>query len=144
MDKENEKPTESEKGFTLPPQGNHETNPFQEQLQDTQDGEWLIVELLGHIRMAGYVTEEEKFGGKLGRIDIPNGDGFITQYFGHSAIFRVTPTTEEVARSVAKMNQPRPVHHFELPERVTVEGTGEPSTATQLGYDWGQDEDYDF
>lgn len=93
--------------------------------EEEQAGEWLIVELLGHTRLAGYVTEEEKFGGMLGRIDIPNGDGFITQYFGHGAIFRLTPTTEEVTRSVARMNQPRPVHQFELPERVTIN----PSTA---------------
>lgn len=31
---------------------------------------WAIVELMGHVRLAGYVTEEERFGAKLGRIDI--------------------------------------------------------------------------
>lgn len=32
---------------------------------------WAVVELMGHVRMAGRVTEEEHFGGKMGRIDIP-------------------------------------------------------------------------
>ncbi len=33
---------------------------------------WAVVELMGHVRMAGRVTEEERFGSKMGRIDIPN------------------------------------------------------------------------
>lgn len=35
------------------------------------DDSWAIVELMGHVRMAGRVSEEERFGAKLGRIDIP-------------------------------------------------------------------------
>lgn len=39
------------------------------------DGErfdsWCVLELLGHRRLAGRVTEEERFGVKLGRIDVP-------------------------------------------------------------------------
>lgn len=33
--------------------------------------EWCVVELMGHVRMAGLVTEVELFGSKQGRIDIP-------------------------------------------------------------------------
>src|SRR5687768_8629685 len=39
-----------------------------EQKQDA----WAIVELMGHVRLAGRLTEEEKFGTKMGRLDIPN------------------------------------------------------------------------
>lgn len=76
---------------------------------------WAILELMGHLRTAGYVTEEEHFGCKLGRIDIPNGEGSVTQYFGGSSIYRLTPTTEEIARAVALRNQPAPVQRWELP-----------------------------
>lgn len=34
--------------------------------------EWGIVELMGHVRLAGRVSEVERFGAKLGRIDIPD------------------------------------------------------------------------
>jgi hypothetical protein len=81
----------------------------------TAAGDWAILELMGHVRTAGFVTEEEHFGCKLGRIDIPNGDGMATQYFGGSSVYRLTITTEEVARAVAKSNQPEPVHRWELP-----------------------------
>lgn len=78
--------------------------------------QWAILELMGHVRVAGRVTEEEHFGAKLGRIDIPAHDGgFTTQYFGGSSVYRLTPTTEEIARGVALRNQPEPVYRFELP-----------------------------
>ena len=34
---------------------------------------WAIVELMGHVRLAGRLSEEEKFGAKMGRLDIPAG-----------------------------------------------------------------------
>jgi len=82
--------------------------------------EWCVVELMGHVRMAGLVTEVELFGSKQGRIDIPNGDGFVTQYFNGSSLYRLTPTTEEIARAVAISNQPEPVHRWELPKQITA------------------------
>jgi hypothetical protein len=77
--------------------------------------QWAILELMGHVRLAGKVTEEEHFGAKLGRIDIPTGDAFTTQYFSGGSIYRLTPTTEEIARGVALRNQPEPVYRWELP-----------------------------
>lgn len=87
--------------------------------------QWAIIELMGHVKIAGHVTEVEMFGSKLGRVDIPNGDGFTTQYFNGSSLYRLTPTTEEIARGVAKSNQPAPVYRWELPE-VKQLPAGEP------------------
>lgn len=78
-------------------------------------GMWAILELMGHVKLAGYVTEEELFGGKMGRIDIPGPDGkAVTQYFGGHTVYRLTPVGEEVARRFAMRNQPRPVYVYEL------------------------------
>jgi hypothetical protein len=77
---------------------------------------WAIVELMGHVRMAGRITEEERFGVKLGRVDVPgDGDSFTTVYFSGASVYRLTPTTEEIARHVARRAQPEPVHRWELP-----------------------------
>lgn len=107
--------------------------------------QWAILELMGHVRLAGRVTEEEHFGAKLGRIDIPNGDGFTTQYFSGGSIYRLTPATEEIARRVAQSNQPQPVHRWELPapksEQATLE-PGEEYAAFPGNYDhYDRDED---
>jgi hypothetical protein len=126
---------------------------------------WCVLELMGHVRMAGRVTEEERFGVKMGRIDVPDADrtcpdcgghghgpdtadgpnvdeqgpcpvcggkgrvaAFTTVYFGGGSVYRMTPTTEEVARVVARGSQPEPVHRWELPkpERAKAVLDGEP------------------
>ncbi|RYX84259.1 hypothetical protein EON83_11225 [bacterium] len=60
--------------------------------------EWAIVELMGHVRLVGRISEETRFGTVLGRIDVPDGDGFKTTYFGGQSIYRITPIAEEMAR----------------------------------------------
>lgn len=64
---------------------------------------WGIVELMGRVKMAGLISEVEIFGGKMGRIDIPqeNGGPPLTRFFGQSGLYLVTPCTEKMARAVA-------------------------------------------
>jgi hypothetical protein len=81
---------------------------------------WGILELMGHVRMAGQISEEERFGSKVGRIDCPSsespdGTGFVTVYFTAASVYRLTACTEEAARAVAYRSVPRPVHQYELP-----------------------------
>lgn len=98
---------------------------------------WAILELMGHVRLAGRISEETRFGVALGRIDIPKDDPagvvFTTQYFSGSSIYRLTPTTEAIARSIAKANQPAPVHRWELPQLEAAAG--------EVGVDIEDDED---
>lgn len=75
---------------------------------------WGILELMGHVKVAGLITEEERFGSKVGRIDIPQGDVFVTQYFGGSSVYRLTPCTEEIARAIAKNVNHAPVYEWDL------------------------------
>lgn len=87
-------------------------------------GTWGIVDLMGHLRLAGYVTEEERFGAKCGRVDVPRkDDSTSTHYFGGSSLYLFTPTTEEIARTVAVRNEPAPVHPWELPQLKAPETT---------------------
>jgi hypothetical protein len=88
--------------------------------------QWAIVELMGHVRLAGRLTEESYFGVALGRIDIPNDDlklgdePFVPQYFSGWSVYRITPVSEEAARRVAAMAKPAPIYRLELtaaPER---------------------------
>lgn len=106
---------------------------------------WAILELMGHVRLAGRVSEEERFGAKMGRIDIPRPDGtFVTQYFGGSSIYRMTPTTEEVARRVAQTCEPRPVHPWELPKALPDPGSEIVAAETADDDDDGEDPDEAF
>jgi hypothetical protein len=79
---------------------------------------WAIVELMGHVRLGGRLTEEERFGAKLGRLDIPNpAGGFVTQFFGGQSVYRITIVSEEAARAVA-VRAPAPVSPWELPRQL--------------------------
>lgn len=76
---------------------------------------WAIVELMGHRKLAGFVSEVTMFGVVLMKIDVPC-DPPVTQYYGGPSIFSLTPTTEELARAAAKASRPTPVHRYELPD----------------------------
>lgn len=93
---------------------------------------WAILELMGHRRLAGYVSEVELAGAGMLRLDIPAvGDGAdenmaTTQFYSPSSLYCLTPTTEEVARRAAYLSMPRPVSRWELeqPERDTDDSAG--------------------
>ena len=86
-------------------------------------GEWAILELMGHRRLGGYVTEQEIAGTAFLRIDVPGDDdsAAATQFYAPAAVYAITPTTEEIARAVAAHNRPEPVHRWELPAPTKVE-----------------------
>lgn len=78
---------------------------------------WGVLQLMGHVRIAGKISEEERFGAKIGRIDIPREDGtFSTEYFGAGSIYRVQATTEEIARKIAAQSYDKPIHSYEMPK----------------------------
>lgn len=75
----------------------------------SDDGwEWCVVEIFGHRRHAGRACEEERFGTKMLRIDVPKeGDaaanGWTTHYYTGGSIFSYSLTDEATA---IRMNKP--------------------------------------
>jgi hypothetical protein len=93
--------------------------------------EWGIVEIFGHRQHAGRVREEERFGAKMLRIDIPQkGDpdkhGWITHFYGGASIFSFRLCDEATA---LRANKPfEPPARFSLPapeEEPDDDGAGE-------------------
>lgn len=83
---------------------------------------WAIVELMGHRKLAGRVSEQPIAGASLLRIDVPGeGDAVVaTQFYSPAAIYCITPTTEAIARQVANSYQPAPVSPWELTQRPAL------------------------
>lgn len=78
--------------------------------------QWAIVELLGHTRFAGRVTEEELFGEKLGRCDIPDPEkpsGFRTEYFPGTSLYRLRVVGEEEVRELMGLSTPKALTYDE-------------------------------
>lgn len=80
---------------------------------------WAIVELMGHVRLAGHLTEQQIAGGHFLRLDIckEEGPAVITQLIPPppgGPVYRITITTEAVARKIGARSVPEPVARWEL------------------------------
>ncbi len=86
---------------------------------------WAILELMGHRRLGGLVSDVVMFGTRLCRVDIPAREGteYVTQYYSPQAIYALTPCSEEAARALAKLAQPGPIHRRELPRPASGTAT---------------------
>ncbi len=77
--------------------------------------EYCILELFGHRKLAGMVSEQSIGGTSFIRIDIPQkGQVAVTQFYSPAAVYCMTPTTEAIARAYAAGNVPDPVQRWEL------------------------------
>jgi cytochrome P450 len=80
--------------------------------------EWALVELFGHQKIVGKVTEATLAGGAFLRVDVPEGQGHaaMTRYFGPGAIYSMTPMAEDLARQMMDRFRNEPVSRFDLPQ----------------------------
>jgi hypothetical protein len=89
--------------------------------------EWCIVQLMGHVRLGGLVTEQAMAGGHWLRLDVYRtgaGQPVMTKLIPPppgGPVYDLTPVTEELARAVADRQAPAPVARFELPGGVQAE-----------------------
>jgi hypothetical protein len=67
------------------------------------------VELMGYRVRYGRVSEEEAYGAKMLRLDIPFESGEVTEYYGGSSVYALTPISEEMCRDELGKKDPRPV-----------------------------------
>lgn len=79
---------------------------------------WAVLELMGHRRLVGYVRETTLAGAGVLRIDVLNtvGGGSAepaTQFYPPSALYCLTPCTEEAARRCVE--RPAGFHMAVLP-----------------------------
>lgn len=79
---------------------------------------WGIVELMGHQRAAGRMSEQTVGGANLLRVDIPDGENFRTVFYGSSAIYAVHVTDETIARASAAAQGTRPTYAYEVSDSL--------------------------
>lgn len=111
---------------------------------------WAILELMGHRRLAGLISEQTIGGAAFVRIDVPKGEkpadgvdeNVATQFYAPAAVYCITPVTEELARKVAAGCQPAPVTKWDLPAERSLPAGRLPEDDDEDD-DNGSDEQYE-
>jgi len=74
---------------------------------ETELKSWALVELFGHQRIVGFLSQQTFGSGVLFRVDVPDltKDGKVvrvgfTRYFGLPAIYSITPVDEQTVRDL--------------------------------------------
>lgn len=87
-------------------------------MQDTKFEIHAIVELFGHNKIAGKVSETTIGGGNFIRIDVPEIPEVPawTRFLNPSAIYAINPVTEEVATGYARRLVSKPIDTWDARE----------------------------
>jgi hypothetical protein len=82
--------------------------------------QWAIVELFGHTRIAGRVSEQTIGGCAFVRVDVPavGKEQPLTKLFGQGAIYAISFVDEAAATMAATALQIRPIHPWQLGEAI--------------------------
>jgi len=79
---------------------------------------WAIVELFGHNKIAGKVSEQTIGGSSMVRVDVPDTEASpkFTRLLNVSAIYAINPVTEEVAVGYAGRLQSKSIEAWDARE----------------------------
>lgn len=85
---------------------------------------WAIIELLGHRKLAGKVTEVQVAGKGFLQVDVVNGDkGFLrTDLINPDSIYAIHPCDEDLARASRISIEPI-IHKYELRQLIAPQKT---------------------
>jgi hypothetical protein len=98
-----------------------------------------IVELFGHQRIAGRVSEQQLGGTNFIRVDVPEVDeqpGF-TKLYGASAIYAITPTDEATMIQAVRAFRVVPIEAYRLKTTVLAQlnaGDGYDDDSEDVGF----------
>ena len=81
---------------------------------------WALVELFGHNRIAGKVTEAEIGSGALIRVEVPavKDREALTKYYNVKAIYGITPVDEATAKRMAESIDAAPVNSYSIDREI--------------------------
>ena len=81
---------------------------------------WAIVEVMGHNEYAGFVSSESIAGAAMLRVDVPDTSTrpAFTKYLSTSAVYGISPCSEETARARAESSQATPVASWNVEQQV--------------------------
>jgi hypothetical protein len=87
-------------------------------MQEQKIDFWALVELFGHSKIAGRVSEQNIAGTNMLRVDVPEtiSQPAFTRFFGSAAIYAINPIDETTAKVMAERLQVKPIESWNISE----------------------------
>lgn len=99
--------------------------------------EWCVLDLFGRVKTAGRVTVAVIGPASLLRVDVPDVDGYRTEFYGAGAIYSMRPVSEEIARAYVQTQRTSPpVNRYEVSSLLKQIA---PSTHAEEAFDYDED-----
>jgi hypothetical protein len=121
--------------------------------ETTKFDNYCILEIFGHTRIAGRVTEQVIGGQGFIRVDVPllPADRYhaeqpaFTRLYGPGAIYSITPVSEEIAVRAAQSMRVAPVEVYLAAPQIAAgrRVDGDPDDSELDEYDSAEEEDDD-
>lgn len=82
--------------------------------------EWALIELFGHQRISGRISEQQLGGETFVRVDVPATKGLpgYTKLYGKGAIYGITITDEKTATMAAAYYAPAPMDKWTIDQML--------------------------
>lgn len=103
---------------------------------------WALVELMGHVRLVGKVSQDTSLGPALTRVDVPAVAGCpaFSRLLGAASIYSITPLERETAIQMAASLKAQPLEEWSA--RRLVESMDH-ARAPRLEFDRDDEDDDD-
>ncbi len=103
---------------------------------------WCMFEQMGHARYPCRLTVVELAGQPAYRLDVPDGDGYVTTYVRPGTMYAIRPCSEDIVRRIAAhTGPPEPAHPWEL---KAIEPTAPAADAGAAHDAWRGDPEDDY
>lgn len=81
---------------------------------------WCLVELFGHNKIAGLVTEQTIGGSSFIRVDVPavGETQPFTRFFNGTAIYALNPMEEDTCKAIAERLQAKPIDSWDMSQII--------------------------
>lgn len=82
--------------------------------------QWAIVDVMGHQRYVGRVTEQVIAGQGFVRVDIPKTSEVEawTKLIGTASIYAITPVDKDIALQMAERAKEKPIEAYQLTAKM--------------------------
>lgn len=98
---------------------------------------WALIELFGHQRIAGKVTQCELGAGALIRVDVPAiGDRApLTKFYNVKAIYGITPVDQATCERMAKDIRAEPISEYSIQREMARLTSGGNNDQGEMDFD---------